>query len=146
MSEMFSKMQQNEWKRELEPSQPVHHLWIELTINSNVQWQPPWLHCYEDLNAGPCVGPTQYIKDVIRTATNLSAVFIGILPLTFLSKVAEMTEEYSYKDWVVEQRRKDEDGNEIRRRYFVDVPEGMEGACHHTKKQQYKICPGFITM
>jgi hypothetical protein len=81
------------------------------------------------------MGPTQHIKDVIPTATNLSAVFIGILPLTFFRKVAEMTEKYSYKDWVVEQRHKDEDGNEIGRGYSVDVPEGTEGACHCTTKQ-----------
>jgi hypothetical protein len=97
-------MQQNEWKRELEPSQPVHRPWIELMINSDVQWQPPLLHCHEGPNAGPCMGPIQYIKDVIRTATNLLAVFISTLPLTFFSKVAEMTEKYLYKDWVVEQR------------------------------------------
>ncbi len=90
------------------------------------------------------MGPTHYIKDVICTATNLLTVFIGIVPSTFFSKVAEMTEKYSYKDWLVEQRRKDLDGNEIGRHYFVDVPEGMEGAHHRTMKQQYKICPGFI--
>jgi hypothetical protein len=84
------------------------------------------------------VGPAQYIEDVTRTVTNLLAVFIGILPLTFFSKVAEMMEKYSYKDWIVERKRKDEDGNDIGRCYFVDVPEGTEGAHHHTQNNSTK--------
>jgi hypothetical protein len=39
-----------------------------------------------------------------------------------------MTEKYAHKDWVVERRRKDNDGNEIGRHYYVDVLEGTEGA------------------
>jgi hypothetical protein len=56
------------------------------------------------------------------------AIFFGILSLAFFRKVAEMTEKYAHKDWVVERRCKDNDGNKIGRHYYVDVPEGTEGA------------------
>ncbi len=64
----------------------------------------------------------------MRSAADLSAIFFGILSLAFFRKVAEMTEKYAQKDWVVERRRKDNDANEIERQYYVDVPEGTEGA------------------
>ncbi len=64
----------------------------------------------------------------MHPAADLSAIFFGILSLAFFCKVAEMTEKYAQKDWVVERRRKDNDGNEIGRQYYVDVPEGTEGA------------------
>jgi hypothetical protein len=100
----------------------------ELTRDSTLQWEPPVLHRYDGPNAGPCVGPTQYIKEIVRSATNLSAVFFGILSLSFFRKVAEMTEKYAHEDWVGERRRKDNDGNEIGRHYYVNVVEGTEGA------------------
>ncbi|KAL3815361.1 hypothetical protein ACHAXA_002145 [Cyclostephanos tholiformis] len=67
----------------------------------------------------------QYIKGVVHSAANLSAIFFGILSLAFFSKVAEMTEKYTHKDWVVERRCKDNDGDKIGRHYFVDVPWGQ---------------------
>jgi hypothetical protein len=59
IAEMFSKSQQNEWRKEIEPCSPVHVPWVELTRDSMLQWEPPALHRYDGLNADPCVGPTQ---------------------------------------------------------------------------------------
>ena len=65
----------------------------------------------------------------MRSVTDLSAVFFGILSLSFFIKVAEMTDKYAHKDWVAPRRCKDDHGKEIGRLYYVDVPEGTEGAC-----------------
>jgi hypothetical protein len=58
--------------------------------------------------------------------------------------VAEITENYAHKDWVVERRRKDNDGNEIGRHYYVDVVEGTEGARHHDKEKRFTVSPVFV--
>jgi hypothetical protein len=80
----------------------------------------------------------------VRSATDLSAVFFGILSLSFFSKVAEMTDKHTHKDWVALRRCKDEHGNEIGRPYYVDVPEGTEGAWHRVKRRQFTMTPGFF--
>jgi hypothetical protein len=86
------------------------------------------MHQYDGPHGGPCAGPTQYIKGIACSATDLSAVFFGILSFLFFSKMAEMTDKYAHKDCVAPRQRKDEHGNEIGRPYYVDVPEGIEGA------------------
>ncbi len=81
ITEMFLKSQQNEWRKEIKPCCPVHVPWVELTRDSMLQWEPPALHRYDGPNVGPCVGPTQYVKGIVCSITDLSAVFFGILPL-----------------------------------------------------------------
>jgi hypothetical protein len=45
ISEMFSKTQQNEWRKEMEPCRPVHAPWVDLTHdNTPLQWEPPPMH------------------------------------------------------------------------------------------------------
>jgi hypothetical protein len=42
---MFSKTQKNEWRKEMEPSHPVHAPWVDLTHdNTPLQWEPPVDH------------------------------------------------------------------------------------------------------
>ncbi len=36
ITEMFSKTQQNEWRKEIEPSRPVHAPWVEPTCDSTL--------------------------------------------------------------------------------------------------------------
>jgi hypothetical protein len=97
---MFSKTQENKWRKEMEPSHPVHAPWVELSHDNTLQWEPPPMHRYDGLHGGPCTGPTQYIQGIVRSTTDLSAVFFGILSLLFFSKVVEMTDKYAHKDWV----------------------------------------------
>jgi hypothetical protein len=40
--------------------------------------------------------------------------------------------------------RKDNDGNEIGRQYYMDVPEGTEGAQHWDKEKRFTVSSGFI--
>jgi hypothetical protein len=42
ISKMFSKTQQNKWRKDMEPSHPVHASWVDLTHdNTPLQWEPP---------------------------------------------------------------------------------------------------------
>ena len=77
ISKMFSKTQQNEWRKEMEPCCLVHAPWVDLTHdNTPLQWEPPPMHWYDGPHGGPCAGPTQYIKWKMCSATDLSAVFL----------------------------------------------------------------------
>jgi hypothetical protein len=80
----------------------------------------------------------------MHSATDLSAVFFGILSLSFFSKVAEITDKYAHKDWVSPRQRTVEHGNEIERPYYVDVHEGTEGAWHCAKRIKFTVTPGFV--
>ncbi len=55
-----------------------------------------------------------------------------------------MTDKYAHKDWVALRRRKDKHGYEIGRPYYVDVPEGTEGAWHRAKRIKFTVTPGFV--
>jgi hypothetical protein len=59
ISKMFSKTQQNEWRKEMEHCHPVHAPWVDL-IHDNIQlqWEPPPMHQYDGPHRGPCAGPT----------------------------------------------------------------------------------------
>ena len=80
ITEMFLKTQQNEWRKKIEPSHPVHAPWIELTLDNTLRWEPPPLHRYDGPNACPCVGPTQYIKGIVHSAAILLVIFLVYYP------------------------------------------------------------------
>jgi hypothetical protein len=144
ISEMISKTQQNKWRKEIELCHPVHAPWVELTRNNTLQWEPPGLHKCDGPNSDPCIGPTQYIKEMVHSATNLSAVLFGILLFSCFGKVAEMTDKYAHKDWVGQRWCKDDNGIEIGRSHYVDVPAGTKGAQHCDNRKQLTVSPGFV--
>ncbi len=51
---------------------------------------------------------------------DLSSIFLAILPLTFFSKVAKLTNKYCF-EWVVEKKVLDSDGNPKKRPYLETV-------------------------
>jgi hypothetical protein len=69
---IFSAMQQNEWKKTMEPKRPVHHPWIEQTTTSNLTWSPPERDSYTGPHGGPPFGQTQFMEDIVRSADNLA--------------------------------------------------------------------------
>jgi hypothetical protein len=73
---MFSKTQQNKWRKETEPSRPAHAPWVELSRDNTLQWEPPPMHRYDGPHGGPCAGPTQYIKGRVQAdyVENFNAV------------------------------------------------------------------------
>jgi hypothetical protein len=88
---IFSSTQQNKWKKMMEPEQPVHHPWIELSKTSNFVWSPPEPGSYTGPHGGPPFGLTQFMKDIINLADNLALIFLSILPMSFFVEVAKMT-------------------------------------------------------
>jgi hypothetical protein len=49
IDEIFSRTLQNEWKKNMEPTRPVHVPWVELTKEHNIKWEPSW----QDKYTGP---------------------------------------------------------------------------------------------
>jgi hypothetical protein len=83
---------------------------------------------------------------------DLTSIFLAILPVTFFSKVVELTNKYCFEDWVVEKTALDSDGNHKKRPYLETVPtltdsEPLSGHHHCADREQDKwpITPGFIT-
>ncbi len=109
---IFSSTQKNDWRKEMEPEQPVHSTWVEQTKENNFEWTPPEDDSYTDFARGPLLGPTTYIQGTAMQTHNLASIFLAILPLAFFSKVAEFTNNYSFEDWVVEKTALDSDGNQ----------------------------------
>ena len=89
IDEMFSKTQQNEWKKELEPNRPVHKPWKEITKDDNVEWVPPERDSYTGALGGPPAGPSRYIIDVASGTKSLASIFLAILPLTFFAPLLQ---------------------------------------------------------
>ena len=148
---IFSATQQKDWRKELEPFRPVHSPWVEQTKENNFEWRPPEDDSYTGFAGGPLVGPTTYVQGIAMRTQNLASIFLAILPLTFFSKVSELTDKYCYKDWVVEKTATDSDGNLKKRPYLKTVPAMTDGqptpGRHHRmdcNQDKWKITPGFV--
>ena len=141
---VFTATQQNEWKKTMEPDRPVHHPWVEQTASTNFELSPPERDSYTGPHGGPSFGPTQFTKDIVRSADNLALIFLAIFPVSFFVNVA-------YKDWVVEKERRDEHGNVKKKKYLVDVypttgGEPTPGRRHRADNEavRWDINPGYI--
>ena len=82
--EIFSRTLQNEWKKNMEPTRPVHVPWVELTKEHDIKWEPSWQDKSTGPQGGPPAGPTQFIVDIVRSAKGLADIFFAILPLDSL--------------------------------------------------------------
>ena len=40
ITDIFTKTQTREWKKEMEPIWPVHSPWVEITKEDNIRWEP----------------------------------------------------------------------------------------------------------
>jgi hypothetical protein len=141
---IFTATQQNEWKKTMEPDRPVHHPWVEQTASTNFEWSPPKRDSYTGPHGGPSFGPTQFMKDIVRSADNLALIFLAILSVSFFVKVALLTSKYCYKDWVVEKERHNEHGNVKKKKYLVDVYPTTGGEPTPNVAVRWDINPGCI--
>ena len=123
VSEIFSKTQRSEWRKKMEPDQPVHKPWMELDGENDFTWMPDRRSNYESSNGGPPARPSTRICQVARENKRLEDIFLFILPLSFFTKVAECTQQYCYDDWVVEREARDRDG-----RFLCTLPQTLEEA------------------
>jgi hypothetical protein len=46
IDEIFSRTLQKEWKKNMEPTQPVHAPSVELTMEHDIKWEPSWQDKY----------------------------------------------------------------------------------------------------
>ena len=149
---IFGANQLRELQRELEPIRPVHEPWVELNAESDLNWEPSGHYSYTGSAGGSLFGPTSAILTQARTATNLACMFFFLLPLSFFAKIAAWTDQYCYKDWVVEKVGRNRDGNLKTKSHFEDVPELKKGQrrpkTHRHRgdreKTKYAITVGFV--
>ena len=144
IDEIFTKTTMREWKKEMEPTRPVHSPWIEISKEKDVRWSPTGDDVYTSSAGGGNVGPSSEMQEVIRSTDSLAAIFMFMVPLTFFTRVAQFTDKFCYKDWVIEKFGKDRDGDEKKRRHFVHVPakQGRHttpGRRHRADKEKKKI-------
>lgn len=138
ISDIFSKKQQDEWKKLSEPIRPVHEPWMEQTEDNNVTWEPDSRDRYSGTGGGPKVGTTFFIKNVVQSAETLACVFLAIIPLAFWTKVAELSNKYYYEDFVVETTAHDRDGKEKKKKFLKACSEDTPGARHRGDNEKIK--------
>ena len=126
----------------------MHPPWIELDdSNDHIKWKPSRNDSYTGPLGGPKAGPTTYICDIGRNATDLADIWLGIVPKSFYDNISKMTHKYCYVDWVVEREQKDRDGDTKKRKILVPCSKDTEGARHRVRddtKYRYKITSGYV--
>jgi hypothetical protein len=89
----------------------------------------------------------------VRSGQGLCDIFFEILSLVFFERVAQLTTKYCYNGWVVQKRKKDSGGNELKLKafYFVPVspltdgvPTPNRGHRSDNERVRYQITSGFI--
>ena len=151
ITQIFSKTQQNEWKKKMEPEREVHAPWKEQTAESNITWTPDRRDQYTGPSGGGEMGPTAYIKNVARRANNLADMFFGLLEKSFFNHVAAQTNKYAYEDEVIERTADDRDGGSKKRKILVDAPKNADGTSHPSsrhradnEKYKFKATAGYV--
>ena len=119
ITEIFTKTEIREWKKEMEPIRPVHAPWKEIDKENDVQWKPDRYDSYLGPSGGSPEGPSSAMCQASRSAKSLACIFFSMVPLSFFVRVAEWTKKYCYEDWVVEKFGNDRDGKTKKRRHFV---------------------------
>ena len=93
---------------------PIHKgraPWKELKRDINIKWEPGTAGQYTEPSVFPLAGPSQNIVEVKGYAESLAFLFVSIIPLSFFQQVEKQTNEYAYKDWVLDKTVTDQDGN-----------------------------------
>lgn len=144
IDEIFSKTQQNEWKKKMEPEREVDSPWKEQCAERNTVWRLDDCDSYTGHAGGAKVRPTTFIKNVACKANDLADRLFGLLPLSFFENVAKMTNKYAYEDGVLEKVHDDRDGIAKKRKVLVDHPlktDGKKtpGIRHRADNKKYKF-------
>ena len=79
-------------------------------MDKDITWEPSCRDSYTYLAVGGHRGPTSAVQTVVCNAKSLVCVFLFVVPLVFIKKIAMFINAYAYKDWVVEKTDKDRDG------------------------------------
>jgi len=151
IDEIFTKQQQNEMKKQMEPIRPVHYHWIGISKENNIIWESSGTAKYTNSREGGVTDPSSAMLEIARKAKYLADVFLFIVQLALFVKVSSWTEKYCYNDWVIEKFGRDRYGKAKKQRHFKDVPAKKSrciypGRRHRAQKERkkYFITPGFI--
>ena len=150
ITQIFSNAQQNEWKKKMEPEREVHRPWKEQTAEYNISWTLDRRDQYTGPSSGGEIGPTAYVKNVARSASNLADMFLGLLAKSFFDSVADQTNNYAYEDDVIEKIPGDRDGSWRKRKVLVEAPKNADGTSHPSsrhcagnEKYKFKATAGY---
>ena len=58
ITDIFTKTETREWKKEMEPIRPVHSPWVEITRERNIKWEPEKNDDYLGSEGGAPAGPS----------------------------------------------------------------------------------------
>ena len=78
----------------MEPLRQVHKPWIEVNQEDDTRWEPSVADSYTGSADRGKPGPTQKMIAISRKSTQLSDIFLAIIPLSFFSYVAKETDKY----------------------------------------------------
>ena len=67
----------------MESERDVHLPWKEQTAEYNISWTLDRRDQYTGPSGGGEIGPTAYVKNVARGASNLADMFLGLLAKSF---------------------------------------------------------------
>ena len=98
IADIFTATQQNEWKKKMEPTRPVHEPWVEITKDNNFSWEPERADRYTGPAGGTKAGPLRKMIHIARSAESLVCLFLAIVPLSFFTEIAKRTHKYCYED------------------------------------------------
>ena len=152
IDEIFSKRDTLDMIKKLEPSRPVHDPWKEQKKASSIEWTPLSEDSYNGSQSGGRLGPSKKMMDVARGSNSLADLFLLIFTINLFGYIAEMTENYAYKEWVTETERRDRDGKPTKKKFFVPFHrrskrESLPAGARHradNARTKYTITPYFI--
>ena len=106
----------------MEPIREVHDPWKELKIDINTKWETVLADQYTRPPVVPLLGTPQNIFRLEGTSESLARLLISKITLSFFKLVEKLTNNYSYKDGVVEKMATDWDGNLKTKNYIYHCP------------------------
>ncbi len=124
IDDIFSRQEKADILKTLESIRPVHEPWMEINAtsdNAGFSWSPSEKINYTGPEGGPPCGPTDAVLNIARSMKSIASIFFFIFPLSLFEYIANMSEKYAYKEWVVEKTRTDPDGVPTKKPFFQPV-------------------------
>ena len=75
------------WKKKMEPLRAVHEPWSEQTQEKQVEWEPDLTDQHTCPQGGSDTGPSAKMKEVVRTAKDLSPLFCCAAPVLLVDRI-----------------------------------------------------------
>lgn len=116
VDDIWDNKVKNRAKQEQEKTRKVHSSWK--ADGEAATWEIPTIVNYESASGGPVMGPTSYALQACRDASNsLAALFVSMFTLPLLTHIANQSNKYANKDFVVPVMRTEGKGKRRTKRY-----------------------------